>query len=126
MIILVWNCRGIGNPAFRHNMKDICHCHTPHIVCLLETRSTSSFVDNLPSQLGFSQHYRVPSDGYAGGLWLMWKDSLVSLTMIHSYAQCIHTGVLYKNKYFLISFSYVRPQTTFKQIYWSFLQRIHT
>lgn len=112
--------QGVGNVAFRQNAKELCRPYKPHIICLLKTPSSNSSVDNLPTMLGFQNNFRVPSDVYAGGLWLMWKNYDFSLTIIHSSYQCIHAGIISRNQFYLISFPYIRSNSTNKNI-WDFM-----
>lgn len=56
----------------------------------------------------------------------MWKETSLSLSIVHSSPQCIHAGVVSQSDFFLISFTYVRPQLCYKQDFWNFLSAIHS
>lgn len=117
--ILTWNCRGIGNRFFLRAIKRLCQVHNPDILCLLETRSSSTESAKLPDKLGFANNFRVPSEGFSGGLWLFWKNSGFSLSILSADYQCIHTGIMLYNDAFIISFAYVKPYSADKDIFWN-------
>lgn len=50
--IIVWNCRGVGNPSFLRCAKNICRSHQPDIICLLETRASNDNIRTSPVKLG--------------------------------------------------------------------------
>lgn len=123
MKFISWNCRGIGNPRFRRHVKDLYRMQRPDMLCLLETRSCSSVVDDIPVMLGFHNNFRVPSDGFAGGLWVMWNNNGFTALAVGSSSQSIHMCVRENGKAtWLLSFCYVRPQRVFKDIFWCDLQ----
>lgn len=81
MIVITWNCRGLGNPAIKRNIKDLCRLHKPGVLCLLETRSNSDATLRLPQSLSFEKNLRIPSEGYAWGLWLFWTETNFTLSV---------------------------------------------
>lgn len=117
--VLTWNCRGIGNRHFLRAIKRLCAIHTPDILCLLETRSFSTNTEKIPVKLGFPHNFRVPSEGFAGGLWLLWKNTGFTLTILSDDYQCIHSGITFHDYVIILSFAYVRPYAIDKDIFWS-------
>lgn len=116
--IIVWNCRGVGNPNFLRCTKNICHSHRPYILLLLEARASNASVGNLPSKLGYPNHHHVPSTGYSGGIWLLWKDSDFSMTILHTNSQYIFAGITHKEAFFIATFAYVKPYSANKILFW--------
>ena len=41
----------------------------------------------------FPKVFTVESNGFSGGLWMFWDDSLVDILIIQSQAQVIHANV---------------------------------
>lgn len=118
MKVIVWNCRGLGNPKVRRNIKELCRMYKPDVLCLLETRSNSAFTMSLPNSLPFEENHRVPSDGYAGGLWLFWSDKGFSINVLGDDRQFIHTEVAMPGKEpWVLSFAYVRPNSQDKTLF---------
>lgn len=98
MIYISWNCRGVGNSHFRQHVKELCCTRNPSALCLLETRVNNASLSLLPASLGFQNDFRVPSDGFAGGFWLMWNDADFTLTVTSTGAQYIHAGLAVPRK----------------------------
>lgn len=119
MKIVSWNCRGIGNSRFRRFVQDMCRVHRPDFLCLLETRSNSSSVMDIPNLLHFQNNFRVHSDGFSGSLWVMWNNVGFQATVIGSSSQAIHMCVSDRDKEpWVLSFCYVRPHSDSKSQFW--------
>lgn len=119
MIVLVWNCRGIGNPRFLKNARELCRMHRPTFFCLVETRSNDPKWDDLDVKLGFDNSFRVPSEGFAGGIWLMWKSGNYTVEIMGSNEQVIHAKIFESGKDpWLLSTVYIRPYRHYKDRFW--------
>ncbi|KAA8520194.1 hypothetical protein F0562_014450 [Nyssa sinensis] len=90
--VLIWNCRGAGDPKVEHMIKALCQEHKPAIVLLLETRTTGFEADRVIRGTGFSSSYRVDPVGFSGGTWLLWSEEHVQID-VRSTAQQIHATV---------------------------------
>jgi hypothetical protein len=74
MILLSWNCRGLGNPRA---IRDLCHLvrkKKPNFLFLMETKSNSRRMEFLRVKLGFEGLFVVDFVGKSGGLALFWKE----------------------------------------------------
>lgn len=119
MKVLSWNCRGLGNPSTRRYIKELCRVNCPDVLVLLETRSNSAFTLSLPKSLNFSNNVRIPSDGYAGGLWLFWTENNFSLKIVKENYQFFHCEVTERDKpSWYLTLAYVRPNTQDKEEFW--------
>ena len=75
MIILSWNCRGLGQPSAVPSLRDLVRCHKPDVVFLCETLSTSIRMEEVKRQLGFECCVVVDCQGRSGGLAMLWNRS---------------------------------------------------
>ncbi|CAM9001934.1 unnamed protein product [Rhodiola kirilowii] len=76
MIVLSWNCRGMGNARTVRALKDAIDSHHPQVVCLLETKMRHGKWEWLRVKLGYSNCFVVDPRGTAGGLAMLWKGEL--------------------------------------------------
>jgi hypothetical protein len=75
MILLSWNCRGLGNPW---SVRDLCQMvrdKKPHFVFLMEKKCKKSQMESVRVRLGFDELFTVEPIGRSGGLALLWKES---------------------------------------------------
>ena len=42
------------------------------------------------SKMGFHDSFIVDAQGYSGGLWVLWRDGLGSVSVVDASNQCIH------------------------------------
>jgi hypothetical protein len=75
MIILSWNCRGLGNPQIVQFLRRLVKMKKPQLVFLMETRLQQNKADQVRSNLGFDNCFVVGSRGKSGGLMLLWNSS---------------------------------------------------
>lgn len=69
--IVVWNCKGVGNPKFKINFLDLMKTHKPGIVALLETKVSLDFMRTFFKSLGLKGSVHVNPMGRVGGIWLL-------------------------------------------------------
>ncbi|KAL8507009.1 hypothetical protein ACS0TY_017768 [Phlomoides rotata] len=77
MILLSWNCRGLGNQATVRALKKLLHEKNPGIVFLMETKLKYAQMNRLNSgSLKFAGCLPVDCEGKdrKGGLCLLWKE----------------------------------------------------
>ncbi|KAK8682648.1 hypothetical protein V6N13_055032 [Hibiscus sabdariffa] len=55
----------------------------PQIVELVEPRISGHVGDNVIAKLGFHNTYRIETNGFSRGLWLLWDDS-IKLTVVYA------------------------------------------
>ncbi|XP_041000807.1 uncharacterized protein LOC121246650 [Juglans microcarpa x Juglans regia] len=76
IILLSWNCRGLGNA------RTVCELHLlvkkkgPKIIFLLETKCMREKVEGIRNKLGFECSFVVDSIRKSGGLAMLWKVEL--------------------------------------------------
>ena len=82
--ILVWNTQGAGSSAFLNTLKEHIRMQRPHILVLLETHISGAKADKVCNKIGLSGQYRVDARGQSGGIWVLWADDLLHLTVRES------------------------------------------
>lgn len=118
MKILSWNVRGIGNNKCLRNCREMFRNYKPDVLSLLETRcDESSVAEAFGNKLGFQQVSLLPSAGFAGGILVMWNES-VNVQVIHSTFQVVHFMVSENNLSWVLSCSYVQPHCQMKELFW--------
>ena len=68
MSTMGWNCRGLGDPATVHELRDLVRANSPAILCVVETQIAKYRVEGLATTLGFDYAYGVGSSGRSGGI----------------------------------------------------------
>ncbi|XP_019181390.1 PREDICTED: uncharacterized protein LOC109176414 [Ipomoea nil] len=121
MIVIAWNCRGVGNRETIRHAKLLLTKKDVGAICFLETKTNKA--DNLlkaMSNSGFDNFFSVNTLGFAGGLLLVWNKNRLDLEVVRSNSQVIHcnvkgTGVSHLH----LSFAYVRPNPQAKELFWN-------
>lgn len=75
MIILSWNCRGLGNPAIVPVLSELVKARRPDIVFLSETLAVNSRIEDIRVRLNFQSCFTVNCVGRSGGIYVFWKES---------------------------------------------------
>jgi hypothetical protein len=76
MNLLVWNCRGFGNPR---SIRDLCRLvkeKKPKLVFLMKTKLQACCMETIKCWMGFESVFGVDSVGQSGGLALLWSDEM--------------------------------------------------
>jgi exonuclease III len=76
MIILSWNCRGLGNFRTIHDLRRMVKEKKPNLVFLMETKLQKSKMEGIRIKLGFDSMFVVDCVGKGGCLALFWGEEL--------------------------------------------------
>jgi exonuclease III len=128
MKVLLWNCRGAGNPNFRRNFADLMRSHQPTIVVLVETRISGQRAVEVSTALGFDRVIRSDAEGFSGGIWLLWDSGSVTLDVLHVNNQAIHATVQvhHSNPPWLFTAIYASPRFASRLLLWDHLKKFST
>lgn len=69
------NIRGAGNKSFTNHFRGLIYSYNPDIVILMETKVNLNNAKSISASLNFPCFKIIPSEGFSGGIWLLWKDS---------------------------------------------------
>ena len=79
MSLLSWNCRGTGgslcSPKMLHLSRLIASTKA-QVNFISETRNKKTTKTNLVNKFALHDAHIVPTEGLAGGLWLLWKQDV--------------------------------------------------
>ena len=53
--------------------------YKPKIIVLLEPRISGIKADRVVKNLGFDRSHRIKAEGFAGGIWVLWREVVVYL-----------------------------------------------
>ncbi|KAF5450624.1 hypothetical protein F2P56_030956, partial [Juglans regia] len=83
MSILVWNCRGLGNPRTVSVLRNLSKEKYPTLVFLVETKCRRKRMEVVRRCLQMDGCFSVDCVGHSGGIALLWKEEW-SVTIINN------------------------------------------
>lgn len=75
MILLSWNCQGIGGPCTVLGLGELLRALNPDVVFLMETKCNQKWIEMLKRNFDLFG-LGVDSKGKSGGLALLWRKSV--------------------------------------------------
>lgn len=90
MKIIVWNCLGVAGKGFAASMRNLCKEFRPDLVVLLEPRVSGVKGRRIIKSLGFGFSVVEEARGFAGGIWVLWKEEGLDLRVVEKEEQYIH------------------------------------
>lgn len=98
-VIVVWNVRGVNNPAKRNAINNIISSSGRCVVCLQETKVQDMNPAVVRQCLGpaFDVFFCVPAIGTRGGVLLAAKSACVQLTNPHTTANTVTAWVQFQD-----------------------------
>ncbi|KAJ4827481.1 hypothetical protein Tsubulata_006828 [Turnera subulata] len=112
------------NMTLETETEELCRSNHPSIVAIVEPRISGVKADHVIHRLPFSNSHRVEARGFAGGIWLLWEESRVQISILFNHPQLIHTRVTYQNDSFLFTAIYGSPQECWRKYLWSNLEAL--
>ncbi|CAN0926829.1 hypothetical protein LINGRAHAP2_LOCUS35549 [Linum grandiflorum] len=105
-----WNCHGAGGRSFLRAFRTYLARHRPEIVIIVEPRISRAKAEKVCRITGFEEWFRVDARGFAGGIWVLWQKSMVSLSLFFRDDQFIHLkGTSNTITHFLLTAVYASP-----------------
>lgn len=95
-MILVWNARGAASKAFSHALKELCKHWKLVIVVLVETRCSGARAQEVIWRLGFRNQVIEEAAGMSGGIWILWNNQSVKISVLaqsNQFIHCLVTGM---------------------------------
>ncbi|KAJ4828461.1 hypothetical protein Tsubulata_018168 [Turnera subulata] len=117
-----WNCQGAGKPQFLTTLAEWMRQYKPAIVVIVEPRISGHQADRVIHRLGFSRSYRVDARGFAGGIWLLWMEERVDVSVVFCHTQFIHARVTNSTESFFLTVVYGSPHEKWHKYLWSNLE----
>jgi hypothetical protein len=124
MILMSWNCRGLGNPEAVRALHLMVKTKGPQVLFLMETKLDAGRMERIRVQLGFGNNFTIMSLGSSGGLALLWKDE--AAVMIHNFSQFhIDADVdTVTTKVWRFTGFYGQPDQSLKRESWALLKHL--
>ena len=76
MSLLIWNCRGLGNPRTVRELGDYIRAKDPSVMFLAETWTNNDRLHQVLRNFDFVNKWVVHSGNRGGGLVLLWKEDI--------------------------------------------------
>lgn len=77
--MLTWNCRGASSGQFLRSMKELMRIHHPHILVILEPKTSGLEADEACHRIGKKDWVRSEARGFSGGIWILWDRLEINL-----------------------------------------------
>lgn len=122
MIVIGWNCRGLGRPRAVRALQDLISSNNLSIVGLSETKLNSKAWDMLRVKIGFQNCLSVSCKGRSGGMALLWKSDID--VVIKSYSSYHIDATVNSASSFHITLFYGHPRTEKRKESWDLLQSL--
>lgn len=84
MIVINWNCRGLGNRQAVEVLTKLVRQKIPIILFHMETKLPIREMETIKTKLGYPSMLVVSSEGRKGGLALLWNVEVVVDTQTYS------------------------------------------
>lgn len=68
MIVLSWNCRGLGHSRAVPVLRELTKTHKPDIICLFETLVHSNRIEDMRIKIGFDHAFAIDREERSGGI----------------------------------------------------------
>ena len=125
MIIISWNCWGLGNQCIVDVPTNVVRSKGPIVLFLLETKRFITEMRKLCYDLNFQAVMVVPSDSQSGGLGLFWKAEC-DLHIQTFFPNHIDAHIRFADKSpWRIKGFYGRPEGHQKHESWRILRHLH-
>lgn len=89
-MLLVWNARGAAGKAFCRALNELRKNWRPVIVVLLETRCSGCNAQRVIKKMGFSHQIIEEANGMSGGIWILWNDPAINISILSQKPQFVH------------------------------------
>ena len=76
MILLSWNCRGLGNLRTVKALEKVVKKEDTNIVFLMETKSNREWMEQVRDRCKMKHGLIAPSNGSKDGLAMLWKEGI--------------------------------------------------
>ncbi|KAK8683424.1 hypothetical protein V6N13_039485 [Hibiscus sabdariffa] len=123
--LLCWNVQGCGHPKFLNTVRQYLYDYKPDLVVFVEPRVSGFRADTIIASLGFPYSHRVEAQGFSGGIWLAWFES-ITVDIILNHFQFFHCRVTDKRNgnSALASIICASPNATKRKALWSHLRHL--
>ncbi|XP_015936169.1 uncharacterized protein LOC107462117 [Arachis duranensis] len=127
MNIFSWNTRGIANRDTVRTLKELKRLYKPDVIILLEPRCSGTNAEEVIQSIGSQFSCVEEAVGFSGGVWVLWDDASLMISIIKKQAQFIHMRVkITNNPSWYITAVYASPQERLRRQLWEDIRDIAT
>lgn len=90
---MLWNARGTRARSFPGLVWDLKAHYRLGFIAILETRCAKEASARRAQRLGFSNMEIIDCEGYSGGIWCLWDENTVAVTVVERNNQFMHLQV---------------------------------
>ncbi|XP_061354598.1 uncharacterized protein LOC133299173 [Gastrolobium bilobum] len=110
---------------FKSTFCRFCRKHKVGLAAILEPRVSGIKASSIIRRLGFTNHFVVDAHGFAGGIWVVWNNNDVKLSLLGKHDQFIYCWVEFPGlKGFFWTAVYASPQEEKRLQLWEDLKHI--
>ncbi|GKV15349.1 hypothetical protein SLEP1_g26146 [Rubroshorea leprosula] len=120
---------GAASESFKRHVMDLKATHNPYMMLIIETKVAGDRAKAIASHI-YPNYHVVDADGFAGGLWLLWDASQISIDILADSDQAIHAVVKVCSQSSLASINWIfsgvygRPQFELRSKLWQELRTL--
>ncbi|XP_021721066.1 uncharacterized protein LOC110688610 [Chenopodium quinoa] len=115
---MVWNVQGAGNKLA--TITELIRINDPEVLALVETHLSGEQAHKVCDRIGFWGQTRVDAQGFSGGIWLFWREELVSVTILDNHTQHITVEIEKRGEDpWIFSAIYANPDSTLRKELWN-------
>lgn len=92
--LLCWNCRGAKSGDFLRELKEFQKVYKPVIIVLIELKISGIEAHTVCRRIGKSHWFRSEATGFSGGIWLLWNDNDISVSLRYAHKLFLHAAVV--------------------------------
>ena len=89
MDVITWNVQGAASKGFKSVAKNLMEIHNPSMIVLVEPRISGDKAMRVIKALKFDYSHRIEATGFAGGIWVLWKDNY-KVRVLLNHPQYVH------------------------------------
>lgn len=124
--ILFWNARGAGSNDFKAAVLDLIKLNSVDFLFICEPRVQFSKVEDHFLKIGFNTAEVVEANGFSGGLWTMWNNTKIQISVYDSTTRSISLKFSGMGNDWILTCIYASPCKTPRQEFWNYLSAIHS
>ncbi|XP_021758496.1 uncharacterized protein LOC110723447 [Chenopodium quinoa] len=120
---MTWNVQGAGNKLA--SIRELIRINDQTILALVETHLSGEQAQKICDRIGFSGQTRVEAQGFSGGIWLFWRNELVTVNVLDESTQHITIEIDKRGEEpWFFSAIYASPDSSTRKELWRQLENI--
>ncbi|KAH7856993.1 hypothetical protein Vadar_007799 [Vaccinium darrowii] len=125
MLVLTWNCQGVGRTLTGQALGDLVRKNRPSILFLMESKNNKVKMETIRRSLGFVYSHYVDPEGLSGGLALWWNTD-VDMVVEMANKNLMHVMIteIPNRKIWAATFVYGCPVRTGRSLIWEEIRKI--